>query len=514
MSDPHQPFEDDLSQPLPGAAEASAAEGPSSPAIGRDEWVARHGERRRRREGVLGTVEMRLAVVPWWAWLTLFVGLVALSPLVTESGYVRRVAFDTVIFVLLALGLNVVVGWGGLLDLGYVAFYGVGAYTYALLASNQLELAFGIDGGVHVPTILLIPLCVAVGALVGFLVGLPSRRLSGDYLAIMTLFFLLIFGTVTTNGDTIFGRNVTNGANGILNVDPLSFFGRALPATKEGVFNVAYLYVVLAGFVIVFVALRFVDRSRTGRAWRSLRENPLAAELMGMPVNALKLLSFAFGAGVAAFAGSFVSAVNASVFPQSFGFPLLITIYVMVILGGAGSMPGVVIGAILISTMLEVLREPGDARALFYAGVVLGVVAVFRFSVRLAVVVGGTIAFGFLLHAVAGWVDEQWTGGAVLEAGRVDWISEWVIIPADLNEWVRPVSYIGLIALVLVLSLLKGWARIAVLVPTLYLAAFVWENVMLERPESTRFVILGAMLVALMILRPNGLLGEKRVEIV
>ena len=159
--------------------------------------------------------------------------------------------------------------------------------------------------------------------------------------------------------------------------------------STEGIFNVAYLYVALAFFVVVFVALRFVNASRTGRAWRSLREDSLAAELMGMPVNWLKLMAFAFGAGVAALTGTLVTALNGSVFPQTFEFPLLITIYTMVILGGAGSQAGVVIGAIGISVLLEVLREPGDSRFLFYAVVLLGLIGTLRFSRRLAFVLGG-----------------------------------------------------------------------------------------------------------------------------
>ena len=120
--------------------------------------------------------------MPWWAWLILFLAAASLLPVVESSGYVRRVGFDTVIFMLLALGLNVVVGWGGLLDLGYIAFFGIGAYAYAIFDSDKF--------GIHLPTIVAIPAIPIFGAVIGLLVGLPSRRLSGDYLAIVTLFFL------------------------------------------------------------------------------------------------------------------------------------------------------------------------------------------------------------------------------------------------------------------------------------------------------------------------------------
>jgi branched-chain amino acid transport system permease protein len=506
MSD-STPRDDDLSQPLAGAAEASSAEG-TSPAVGRDEWVARHGERREGRGGLLGTLEQRLSVVPWWAWLTLFVGLVCLLPVGVESGYVRRVAFDIVVYMLLALGLNVVVGWGGLLDLGYIAFFGIGAYSYALLSSDQF--------GIHLPTIVTIPLVALIGGVAGWLVGLPSRRLSGDYLAIVTLFFFQLFLTFTNNGDNVFGTSVTNGPNGILDVDEFSFFGWTLPrSTGEGLFHIGYLYVALVFFVLVYVALRLLNDSRTGRAWRSLREDPLAAEMMGMPVNTLKLLAFAFGAGVAALTGTFTAALNGSVFPQNFEFALLITVYTMVILGGAGSQLGVVLGAVIVGVLLEVLREPGDSRALFYVLVVLGLVAFFRASLQLAVVLGGTVVLGLAVRLIAGGIDESWTAGVAEDGGRLArWAADWVIVPSTLAGWVGPAAYIGLVGLLLALTLVRGWLRIALLVPTLYLAAFVWENVMLKSPETTRFIVLGALLVAIMIARPSGLLGEKRVEIV
>ena len=147
------------------------------------------------------------ASVPWSAWLALFVAASSLLPVFSSSGYVRRVGFDTVLYMLLALGLNVVVGWGGLLDLGYVAFYGVGAYSYALLDSDHY-------GDPHVVR-RLAAVVMIIGAIVGLLVGLPSRRLSGDYLAIVTLFFLQLFQTLMVNGDQVFGHNVTGGANGL-----------------------------------------------------------------------------------------------------------------------------------------------------------------------------------------------------------------------------------------------------------------------------------------------------------
>jgi branched-chain amino acid transport system permease protein len=478
---------------------------PSGPAIGQDEWVARHGERRSRRTGWMGEIEERFLRVPWWGYLVFFVAAFALLPAVAHSSYVQRVAFDTLLYMLLALGLNVVVGWGGLLDLGYVAFYGIGAYSYALLDSEKF--------GIHLPTIIAVPLVVVIGAVAGFLVGLPSRRLVGDYLAIVTLFFLQLFLTVATNGDQLFGHDVTGGANGILNIDPFEIFGQALAVEHEGAFAVGYLYAGLVFFAVVYAALHFVNNSRTGRAWRSLREDPLAAEAMGMPVNLLKLMAFSFGAGVAALSGTLFAALNASTFPLTFSFPLLITVYTMVILGGQGNLPGVVVGAVLVSVLLELLRDASDARPLLYAFVVLGLIFVFGRSPKLAIVLGGTIVFGFIAHAVAGAIDGDWTRGAT-DSGISSVVSNWVIVPEHMVNWLGPVTYIALICFALGLTLVQGWTRLIGLIPTLYLAAFVWENVLLAQPDATRYIVLGAMLIVLMVLRPNGLFGERRVEIV
>jgi branched-chain amino acid transport system permease protein len=472
----------------------------TGPAVGQDEWVARHGEQRTFRGGPLGRLELRVRRIPWWAWLILFLALFSLFPIVETSGYVRRVAFDTVLYMLLALGLNVVVGWGGLLDLGYVAFYGIGAYSYALLDSDHY--------GIHLPTIVSVPVVVVIGAVAGLLVGLPSRRLTGDYLAIVTLFFLQLFQTVTTNA-----QGITGGPFGILRVDPFGLFGHNLPVEHGGVFAVSYLYVALAIFAVVFVALRMVNNSRTGRAWRSLREDPLAAEAMGMPVNWLKLMSFSFGAAVAALTGTVFAALNANVFPLSFYFVLLITVYTMVILGGSGNQAGVVLGALIVGPLLEVLRDGSKARYVFFLALAGGLVLAWRRSRSIGLVALGTLVFGFVVHLVAGQLHSSWIAGEKA-GGFAGFVDHWVVAPEHMARWVAPVSYIGVIAAALAVTLLQGRLRLAALVPTLYLAAFVWENVMLSKTEPARYIVLGLILIALMILRPNGLLGERRVEIV
>ncbi|HEY1512412.1 MAG TPA: branched-chain amino acid ABC transporter permease [Gaiellaceae bacterium] len=487
-----------MSDSTPHGFHSTGAEGP---AIGQDEWVARHAAVRFLPER-FAVVEQRLRVVPWWAWLTLFVGVFCLFPIVEPSGYVRQVAFQTVLYMLLALGLNVVVGWGGLLDLGYVAFYGIGAYAYALLDSPHY--------GVHLPTLVSVPLIVVIGALAGLVLGLPSWRLTGDYLAIVTLFFLQLFQTVTTNW-----QNVTGGPFGILNVDPFGLpGGHKLQTEHSGVFAVSYLYVALAFFVVVFVALRLLNNSRTGRAWRSLREDPLAAEAMGMPVNWLKLLAFSCGAAVAALTGSLYAALFGNVFPLNFYFVTLITIYTMVILGGSGNQAGVVLGALIISPLLELLRDADKSRVLFFAALVGGFAVVGRRRPRLAVVGGATLVFGFVLHAIARAIDGGWVAGQPGAGGFARFVEHWVIAPEHPARWIAPVAYVGVIAIGLLCTVLRGILRDIVLVPTIYLGAFVWENVMLSKPEPARYIVLGVILIVLMVLRPNGLLGERRVEIV
>jgi ABC-type branched-subunit amino acid transport system permease subunit len=185
----------------------------------------------------------------------------------------------------------------------------------------------------------------------------------------------------------------------------------------------------------------------------------------------------------------------------------------MVILGGQGSLAGVTIGAVVVNVMLEFLRDPGDARILFYVVGVLAIAFAFGRTRKLAIFLASLVVFGFAAHAVAKWINPDWVSGTAAN-GFDHALSHWLIIPTQLANWVGPVTYIGLVCLVLALTLMPSRLRYIALVPTLYLGTFVWENVLLAQPDSTRYIVLGVMLIGLMILRPNGLLGERRVEII
>jgi branched-chain amino acid transport system permease protein len=473
----------------------------TQPQIGVDSWVAEAEERRES-----GPVRRAFERVPRSARFGAFLVAASVIPLLSSNEYVIRVGVDTLIFALLALGLNVVVGFAGLLDLGYVAFYGFGAYAFALLSSDKFD--------VHWPAEASLPVIVLAAAVLGLLLGLPSRRLLGDYLAIVTLFFGQAFVTFTTNGNrlTFLGHSravdLTSGPNGISGLDPLNFFGKHVNSIQ------GYFYVSLITLAFVMVALHFAVESRTGRAWKALREDPLAAEAMSIPVNRLKLLAFAFGAGVAGLTGTISAAVDGAVFPDNYDIPLLITIYAMVILGGAGSLSGVVLGAITINVSLEVLRDANQARWLFYSVILITLVAKMRPWPKLAAVLVSLVGFGYAFHAIIAAV---WPAGTKGQAAGGDAIARavqgWVIRPEHNATLIGNYAFVGLIAAVLVLTLLRGLWRTVFLVPTLYLAAFVWENRLDFEPSTTRLIVLGALLIVLMNARPQGLLGTARVEI-
>src|SRR5215211_1368144 len=417
------------------------------PRVGVDEWVDRvAGEPER---GWQGRLRARLERVPPSLKLPVLLLPMVLFPFFTSSGYLMQVGIDTLIFMLLALGLNVTVGWAGLLDLGYVAFFGFGAYMFAWLASDHF--------GQHWQAQFLLPVAVLATALLGFVVGLPSRRLVGDYLAIVTLFFLQIFVTLLLNADRLNlpfrsgPTNLTRGPNGISDLDPLVLFGWRLESLDE------LFYTTLAIFAVVFVALSFLNDSRTGRAWRALREDPLAAEQMSMPVNRLKLLAFAFGAGIGGLTGAIFAAEQSSIFPVDVDVAKLITVYAMVILGGLGSLTGVVIGAIVINVSLEALKTPEDASWIFFALLVLTLPFVIRPIWRWLVVVAGTIAFGVLLRVVASFVWEDGTQGKVPGLARIDrLVDSWILAPTDPAD-VGKVAYLALVAAILGLTLVHGW---------------------------------------------------------
>ena len=273
-------------------------------------------------------------------------------PFLAPSEYWIRVLGMIGLYSMLALGLNIVVGFAGLLDLGYVAFYGIGSYLYALLASPHFNI--------HLPFWLLLVLCVLATALSGVVIGAPTLRVKGDYLAIVTLGFGEICYILFINLDRPI--NITNGVNGILGVDaprlfgftlgqPLAVFGMALSRTAQ----FYYLILFFASWITFFVYQ--IRNSHIGRAWAAIREDEVAALAMGIHTTRLKLLAFAIGASTAGFAGAVSAAWSSSVFPDSFLFMESINILCMVILGGIGSIPGAIVGAALLVGIPEVLRD-------------------------------------------------------------------------------------------------------------------------------------------------------------
>ena len=476
-------------------------EGPEQPRIGVDEWVASAEERRAR--SLAGRVQDAVDRAPAVLKLLALVVPFAVFPLFVDSEYLMQVGIDTLVFVLLALGLNVAVGWVGLLDLGFVAFFGIGAYLYAAMASEY--------AGRHWDATIAIPLIAVAAAVTGFLVGLPSRRLVGDYLAIVTLFFLQLWLVVLINASW------SRGPNGISDIYPLEFFGRQVTSLD------GYFYVALIAFVLIISFLYLLNQSRTGRAWRALREDELAAELMTMPVSRLKLMGFAVGAGVAGVAGAIFAPVQGAVFPASFDLVLLITVYAMVVLGGAGSLVGVTVGAVLINGSLEALRDADNASWIFYGIVAIALIAMLRPWWQPVAVLGATVVFGLAVHEIAEQVRPSLVGGVSLGEARIDeLVDSWVLLPTNVvtgdglaTGWLGRVAYIGLVAAVLGLTLVRSrlW-RLVGLVPVLYLAACVWANLLVAQPAVARFVLIGALLVALMAYRPEGLFGKQRVEIV
>ncbi len=285
--------------------------------------------------------------------IALIAGALIALPFVAALGgqaWVRILNF-AILYVFLALGLNIVVGFAGLLDLGYIAFYAVGAYAYALLASPHF--------GVHWPFWVILPIGAAVACVFGVLLGSPTLKLRGDYLAIVTLGFGEIVRIFMNNLNA--PVNITNGPQGITLIDPVAigdfrFSGttQILGISLSGPQKYYFLLVALAIFVII-INLR-LQNSRIGRAWQAIREDEIAAKAVGINTRNLKLLAFAMGASFGGIAGGVFAAMQGFVSPESFSLIESIMILAMVVLGGMGHIPGVILGAVLLSILPEVLR--------------------------------------------------------------------------------------------------------------------------------------------------------------
>ncbi len=324
------------------------------------------------------------------ALLALAAAALLLAPFLVDALLGRawvRVLDLVMLYTMLALGLNIVVGFAGLLDLGYIAFFAVGAYLYALCASPHF--------GLHLPFWLLLPAAALVAGLFGVLLGAPTLKLRGDYLAIVTLGFGEIIRIFLNNMNAPF--NLTNGPQGITMIRPIEVAGVSMakahaigPLSIPSLYNYYYLFLALT-LLVVFVSAR-LQHSRVGRAWVAIREDESAARASGVNTRNLKLLAFAMGASFGGVAGSLYASFQGFVSPESFGLMESIMVLCMVVLGGMGHISGVVLGAALLVTLPEALRyigplqrwlfgqvhiEPSDLRLLLF-GVALVVVMRWR----------------------------------------------------------------------------------------------------------------------------------------
>jgi branched-chain amino acid transport system permease protein len=275
-----------------------------------------------------------------------------------------RIADMALLYVLLSLGLNIVVGYAGLLDLGYVAFFAIGAYMFGLMASPHLIETFPLfaaifPNGLHTSLWLIVPMAAGLAGLFGILLGAPTLRLRGDYLAIVTLGFGEIIRVFLNNLDH--PVNITNGPKGISQIDSLQIFGLDLgKKLTVGGFELAsvslYYYLFLALVLISIVICHRLELSRVGRAWMAIREDEIAAKAMGINTRNLKLLAFGMGATFGGVSGAMFAAFQGFISPESFSLMESVMIVAMVVLGGVGHLPGVILGAVLLSALPEVLR--------------------------------------------------------------------------------------------------------------------------------------------------------------
>ena len=300
--------------------------------------------------------------LPWYGRWIVYVIAIALAAVVLPSSAIGSfmsplsdwptvLFFPVGVYILLGLGLNVVVGQAGLLDLGYVAFFAIGGYAMGLLGTN-----FGWDFWEILPT------GIAMSALAGIILGTPVLRLRGDYLAIVTLGFGEIVRIAANN------FNFTGGPRGVANIPhPPSVSG--VPALTYGILDAKpYYYLVLAFIVIAIIVVKRLERSRVGRAWVAIREDEDAAEMMGVPTLKFKLAAFAIGASIGGAGGVIWASETIFINPDNFQFTLSTLILAAVVLGGSGNVPGVILGAFLVAWLPERFRGFADYRVLVFGG--------------------------------------------------------------------------------------------------------------------------------------------------
>lgn len=294
----------------------------------------------------------------WWqrlaAYGALLIGLILL-PLTLGVHGQALLFFPLGTFVLLAIGLNVVVGQAGLLDLGYVAFFAIGGYTTAVLGTT-----FGLSFWQ------IIPLAIVAATLAGLMLGTPTLRLRGDYLAIVTLGFGEIVRVVAENTEFL------GAARGMAVIRPPDMFGVTFSVTP-----LPYYYMLLVVAVLIVVFVRFLEHSRVGRAWTAIREDEDAAELMGVPTFRFKILAFIIGAWIGGLVGVVFAVNRAYLLPDNFKFILSATFLVCVMVGGAGNLPGVILGAVLVAGLPEWTRWGEQYRVIIFAGLLV-MMMVFR----------------------------------------------------------------------------------------------------------------------------------------
>ncbi|OZI48000.1 ABC transporter permease subunit [Bordetella genomosp. 5] len=285
--------------------------------------------------------------------ITLIGVVLAVLPFVigmAGQSWVRIMNF-ALLYVMLALGLNIVVGFAGLLDLGYIAFYAVGAYVWALLASPHF--------GLHLPFWAILPISLALACVFGVLLGAPTLKLRGDYLAIVTLGFGEIIRIFLNNLNAPI--NITNGPQGVNRIDPFRVGDFAFNRTETlmGIRFTGpekYYYLLVGLTLLIILVCARLQNSRIGRAWEAIREDEIAAKAMGINTRNIKLLAFAMGASFGGVAGAMFAAMQGFVSPESFSLTESISILCMVVLGGMGNIPGVILGAIILAALPEFLR--------------------------------------------------------------------------------------------------------------------------------------------------------------